>query len=359
MTRPSLKSILVTGGAGFIGSNFIRYLFEHTEFDGQIINIDCLTYAANLDNLRDIQEKFGTRYHFEEASINDLERVRNLAQTYSIDTFVHFAAESHVDRSILGPQAFIQTNILGTFQLLEAAREIYSKNKNFVFYHVSTDEVYGSLGAVGKFKESTAYDPRSPYSASKAASDHLVRACYHTYGLPILISNCSNNYGPYQHLEKLIPHMITQMLIGERLPIYGDGKNIRDWLFVEDHCEAIWLILNKGRIGETYNIGGDCELENIRLVELLCKIVAEETKVPEEQYLKLIQFVKDRPGHDRRYAIDFTKLHKELGWKPSHNIEEGLRKTVRWYLDQSNWQSTLNTDEYKNWIKQNYLKARG
>ncbi|TVQ80531.1 MAG: dTDP-glucose 4,6-dehydratase [Bradymonadales bacterium] len=354
------KSILVTGGAGFIGANFIHHLFEQLNFKGKVINLDCLTYASNVENLKSIEEKYsGSRYFFEKVSINDAERALEICNRHAVDTIVHFAAESHVDRSILGPAAFVETNIVGTFQLLEVGRKLHKENSDFVFYHVSTDEVYGSLGPTGSFTEETPYDPRSPYSASKASSDHLVRASFHTYGLPVLISNCSNNYGPYQHLEKLIPHMITKMLSGQKLPVYGDGKNIRDWLYVGDHCEAIWTILTKGQVGETYNVGGDCEITNIDLVRRLCEKVAKFTETPAQKFLDLIEFVPDRPGHDRRYSIDFSKISSQLGWKPKHSFEEGIEKTLRWYLDQSNWSRTQSGEEYQRWVASNYGKRGG
>jgi len=328
-----VKNILVTGGAGFIGSNFIHYLFENTSFDGKVINVDKLTYAGNLDNLGEIPKKYGKRYFFEEADIIDYDRIIGIFERYDIDTIVHFAAESHVDRSIIGPSDFVMTNVLGTFNLLEVARKYWSDFHGKRFHHVSTDEVYGSLGKTGYFFENTAYNPRSPYSASKASSDHFVRAYFHTYGLPVSISNCSNNYGPRQFTEKLIPFMIKNMLEGKPLPIYGDGKNIRDWLYVDDHCSAIWLILNNGNIGEIYNIGGECELENMDLLNILCEVVAKKTGKEKDHYKKLISFVKDRPGHDKRYAINCNKIKMELGWKHKVSFEDGIKKTVDWYLE--------------------------
>jgi len=327
-----VKNILVTGGAGFIGSNFIHYLFECTGFDGKIINVDKLTYAGNLDNLSEIPKDYGRRYFFEEADIADYGRIIEIFERYDIDTIVHFAAESHVDRSITSPSDFVNTNVLGTFNLLEAARKYWIDLHGKRFHHVSTDEVYGSLGRNGYFFEHTAYDPRSPYSASKASSDHFVRAYFHTYGLPVSISNCSNNYGPRQFPEKLIPLMITNMFEEKPLPVYGDGKNIRDWLYVDDHCSALLAILNDGKIGETYNIGGECELENIDLLNILCEVVAKKTGKDKDHYKKLISFVKDRPGHDRRYAINCDKIKMELDWKQKVGFEEGIRKTVDWYL---------------------------
>lgn len=349
-----MKSILVTGGCGFIGTNFIRYLFELENKEFLVVNVDKLTYAANPENLFDIEQKFPNRYFFERVDICDFNSIRNILEKYEIDTIVHFAAESHVDRSIVGPADFIQTNIVGTFTLLEAVREKFDNGKVIRFHHISTDEVYGTLGTEGYFYESTAYQPRSPYSASKAASDHLVRSYYTTYGIPITISICSNNYGPYQFPEKLIPLMIINMIEGKDLPIYGDGKNVRDWLYVLDHCRAIWLILNNGRIGETYNIGGENEWENIRLVEYLCEIVAKKTNVPSDKYKKLIKFVKDRPGHDRRYSIKCDKIKNELGWQPTVDFESGLELTVDWYLNNIEWLNKVRTGEYLKWIETNY-----
>ena len=353
----TLTNIMVTGGAGFIGSNFIRYLFKKTDFSGLVVNVDKLTYAGNLASLSDIASEYGDkRYFFEKADIADKKLIKNILEKYRIDTIVHFAAESHVDRSILGPGEFIETNIIGTFNLLENARNYWKGKNNVLFHHVSTDEVYGSLGEDGYFYENTAYDPRSPYSASKASSDHLVRAYYYTYNLPVTVSNCSNNYGPYQFPEKLIPVMIENMLNGKELPVYGDGKNIRDWLYVEDHNDAVWLIMKKGRTGESYNIGGENEWENIRLVNVLCEIAAGEIGKPKDYYKRLITFIKDRPGHDRRYAINCDKIKKELGWHQSYRFKEGLRKTVKWYLDNRDWVKSVKTGEYKNWIESNYAK---
>ncbi len=328
-----LTNILVTGGAGFIGSNFIRYLFKNTKFAGRVINLDKLTYAGNLENLADIDKEYGNnRYFFEKGDICDYARVCDIFKKYSIDTVVHFAAESHVDRSIHGPKDFIQTNIVGTFTLLEAAREIWAGRDDVLFHHISTDEVYGSLGDSGYFTEDTPYDPRSPYSASKASSDHLASAYFHTYGLPVTISNCSNNYGPYQFPEKLIPLMILNMMDGKPLPVYGDGKNVRDWLYVEDHCSAIWLILQKGRLCETYNVGGENEWENVKLVNVLCEKVAEATGKDKNHYKKLITYVKDRLGHDKRYAISCDKIKSELAWRQEKTFEDGLGITVDWYI---------------------------
>ncbi len=350
-----LKNILVTGGAGFIGSNFIRYVFSKADFDGRIINLDKLTYAGNLLNLQDIEKKFGDkRYFFERADICDHERVKNIFDKYEIDTVVHFAAESHVDRSIWGPKEFINTNVIGTFTLLEVARNVWKDRGDVLFHHISTDEVYGSLGATGYFYETTPYDPKSPYSASKASSDHFVKAYHHTYGIPVTLSNCSNNYGPYQFPEKLIPLMILNMLEEKALPVYGDGKNIRDWLFVEDHNNAVWLILKKGESGETYNIGGENEWENIKLVNVLCEKMAKRVGRDSDYYKKLITFVKDRPGHDRRYAINCEKIKRELGWKQSVDFSEGLDLTIDWYLKNKKWIESVKSGEYKKWIERNY-----
>lgn len=352
---PDLSTILVTGGCGFIGSNFIRYLFtDQSGFTGRVINLDKLTYAGNPLNLTDIDEQYGGRYQFVRGDICDPELVDRLFTEHDIDTVVHFAAESHVDRSIYGPKEFINTNILGTFVLLEAARKHWIEVGDRLFHHVSTDEVYGSLGDEGFFTEQSPYEPHSPYSASKASSDHLVLSYYHTYGLPVTLSNCSNNYGPYQFPEKLIPLMIMNMLEEKPLPVYGDGKNVRDWLYVEDHTEAVWAIIGCGRRGECYNVGGENEWENIKLVHVLCEKVAEETGRDKEYYKKLITFVKDRPGHDRRYAIDCTKIKQELGWRQRHTFEEGLAQTVRWYLGNTEWVESIRTGAYKEWIEKNY-----
>lgn len=347
-------TILVTGGSGFIGANFIRYLFQEVGFSGKVINLDALTYAGNPENLSDIDDTQGERYRFVHGTITDAELVNSLFEEEQVDTVVHFAAESHVDRSIHGPGEFVQTNIIGTFTLLEAARAAWKDRSDVLFHHVSTDEVYGSLGETGYFTEETPYDPRSPYSASKASSDHLVRAYHHTYNLPITLTNCSNNYGPYQFPEKLIPVMIFNMLEGKPLPIYGDGKNVRDWLYVGDHNSAVWQVITNGRTGESYNIGGENEWENLRLVETLCDIVADETDVPSSEMRDLISFVTDRPGHDRRYAIDCSKTKDELGWTQSVTFEEGLRRTVRWYLDNKEWAERVRSGEYRAWIEKNY-----
>jgi dTDP-glucose 4,6-dehydratase len=357
----SLKNILVSGGAGFIGCNFIRMLLEKTpEFTGRVVNLDALTYAGNADSLHDIAGRFGdTRYFFEHGNICDHDFVEKIFQKYAIDTVVHFAAESHVDRSILSPEAFIKTNVMGTFTLLDAARNAWqnadgSMREDTLFHHISTDEVFGSLGGGGYFAETTPYDPRYPYSASKASGDHLVRAYHHTYGLPITLSNCSNNYGPYQFPEKLIPLMILNILEGKPLPVYGDGKNIRDWIFVEDHNRAVWLIMRQSAMGSNYAIGGENEWENIRLLHTLIAIVSGKAGIHSDAVKKTITYVKDRPGHDRRYAIDCSKIKRELGWKRLMNFEEGLEKTVDWYLSNKVWIENIKSGEYRNWIEKNY-----
>ncbi len=350
-----LKNILVTGGAGFIGVNFIREFFRDQDFQGRIINLDKLTYAGNLESLEDISRQYsGSRYFFEKQDICDYERIFQIIQKYEIDTIVHFAAESHVDRSILGPAEFIQTNILGTFQLLEAARQSWKNRDDVLFHHISTDEVYGSLGETGYFYENTSYDPRSPYSASKASSDHLVMSYLHTYGLPVTLSNCSNNYGPYQFPEKLIPLMILNALEGKPLPVYGDGLNVRDWLFVRDHATAVLKILKNGKLGEKYNVGGENDRPNIEIVNLICTILAEKTGKPLSHYQDLITYVKDRLGHDRRYAINCDKIKAELSWKQSVVFEEGLEQTISWYLENPEWINHVRSGDYKNWIDKNY-----
>ena len=334
------NTILITGGCGFIGSNFIQYILANTKYQN-VINLDKLTYAGNLNNLLDIQKD--ERYIFIQGDICDHNCVRNIFKEYIPNVVVHFAAESHVDRSIDGPQQFIQTNIIGTSVLLQESLDYYihlnkSFRSKFKFHHISTDEVFGSLGEGGYFSESTAYDPSSPYSASKASSDHLVRAWHRTFGLPVTISNCSNNYGPYQFPEKLIPLMILNCLAQKPLPVYGTGENVRDWLYVHDHCDAINMVLQKGTIGETYNVGGNNEIKNIQIVKDICTIL-DEVKPAEsgKSYHQLITFVKDRPGHDFRYAIDSTKIKQDLGWQPHETFQSGLRKTINWYLDNKDW----------------------
>jgi dTDP-glucose 4,6-dehydratase len=361
-------AILVTGGAGFIGSNFIRYLLKKSGYRGIVVNLDKLTYAGNLENLAEIDKEYGgSRYFFEEGDICDPDRVKGILAAFPLDTVVHFAAESHVDRSIHGPADFIQTNILGTFWLLESIREHWKERDNVLFYHVSTDEVYGSLGESGYFYEDNPYNPRSPYSASKASADHLVRAYHHTYGIPVVLSNCSNNYGPYQFPEKLIPLMILKAAAGEALPVYGDGKNVRDWLFVEDHCRAIWSIMQRGRLGETYNIGGENEKTNIEIVNRICDTLerlfplgsnraARNTRSDIKAYNDLVTFVKDRPGHDRRYAVNCDKIKRELGWRPSVDFNEGLEITIDWYLTHTDWVERIRSGEYMEWLERHYGK---
>lgn len=346
------KNILITGGAGFIGSHLVR-LFVHKYPDYRIVNLDKLTYAGNLENLTDIEDKMN--YSFERGDITDQGFIQNLFEKYHFDGVIHLAAESHVDRSITNPLEFIEANIIGTVNLLNVARDAWKGNETGKrFYHISTDEVYGSLGEEGFFLETTAYDPRSPYSASKASSDHLVRAYGHTYGLPIVISNCSNNYGPNQFPEKLIPLVINNIKNNKPLPIYGDGKYTRDWLWVIDHAEAIDLIFHEGRVGETYNIGGNNERKNIELVHSLCDIMDELLDRPAGQSRQLITFVKDRPGHDRRYAIDATKLKEELGWQPSIMPEEGLRLTAKWYLENEEWLQNVTSGAYQKYYEKQY-----
>jgi len=349
-----MKNLMVTGGAGFIGSNFIRYVLDKAGFQGRIINVDKLTYAGNPESLADIAAKYGKRYVFVHADICDRAAMDKVFSEQEIDAVAHFAAESHVDRSILGPSEFIQTNIVGTFTLLEAARAAWKERQDVRFHHVSTDEVYGSLGDTGLFHEDTPYDPRSPYSASKASSDHLVMAYLHTYGLPVTLSNCSNNYGPYHFPEKLIPLMILNMQDGKPLPVYGDGRNVRDWLYVEDHASGIWAVMTKGKTGEKYNIGGESEKTNLEVVNTLCGEMAAATGKDKDFYKKLITYVKDRPGHDRRYAIDCSKIKRELGWKQSVSFEQGIRATIEWYLSHAKWVEGVKSGAYKTWIDKNY-----
>jgi len=352
-----LKNCLVTGGAGFIGSNFV--LAQRAAKRARIVNLDKLTYAGNPANLAGLQDD--PDHIFVRGDINDSLLVRQIFKEHQPDAVVHFAAESHVDRSILGPDEFIQTNIVGTFRLLEEARaywhDLEGERKNaFRFLHISTDEVYGSLGPDDPpFTESHVYAPNSPYSASKAASDHLVRSYYKTYGFPALVINCSNNYGPYQFPEKLIPLMILNALEGKPLPIYGDGKNIRDWLFVEDHARAISTVLEKGRVGETYNIGGRCEKTNLDVVQTICHLLDQlYPDSPHKPHANLITFVKDRPGHDRRYAIDISKARTELQWAPRESFKSGLTKTIAWYLNNKDWITSIKTGAYREWIRRQY-----
>ena len=347
-----MKNLLVTGGAGFIGSNFIRFMLE-TEPDLHIFNADLLTYAGHPENLADLPDP--ARHTFLRGDIRDAEFVRQLFAEHDIDTVVHFAAESHVDRSILGPAPFITTNIIGTFNLLEAARAAWEGRSDVRFHHISTDEVFGALcPGDAPFNECTAYAPHSPYSASKASSDHLVRAYGTTYGLPVTVSNCSNNYGPYQFPEKLIPLMILNGVTGKQLPVYGAGEQVRDWLHVKDHCAAIRLILRNGTPGETYCIGGDNQPSNLEIVNMICAIL--DKRFPEAApHQRLISFVKDRPGHDFRYDIDTAKIERELGWKPSYTLADGLEETVDWYLNHSAWiDSVTGTDAFSAWMQRNY-----
>lgn len=348
-----MKKILITGGSGFIGSNFIHYLLS-TEKSNLIINLDKLTYAGNPDNLTYIEEYYPNNYKFIHGDICNKKLVSSIFSEFHPEIVINFAAESHVDRSIIGPSDFIQTNIVGTFNLLEVSRKYWHDRKDVLFHHVSTDEVYGSLEETGYFYEDTPYDPRSPYSASKASADHLVMAYFHTYGLPVTISNCSNNYGPFQFPEKLIPLMISNMLEGKSLPIYGKGDNIRDWLFVEDHCVGIWEIINKGKRGETYNIGGENEICNIDIVDILCEKMADLQGENKDFYKKLVIYVKDRPGHDWRYAINMDKIKNELNFQPSVNFEQGITRTIQWYLDNPNWMENIKSGEYRKWIDKNY-----
>ncbi|MEJ5224871.1 MAG: dTDP-glucose 4,6-dehydratase [Anaerolineales bacterium] len=357
-SRHTPHTMLVTGGAGFIGSNFIRYALK-TDEQVRIVNYDALTYAGSPENLRNLPSP--ERYTFVQGDICDADHVARVLRDHQIDTIVHFAAESHVDRSILGPAPFVQTNVVGTFTLLEAARQFWlaegGGGPDVRFHHISTDEVFGTL-APGEpaWTESTPYAPNSPYAASKAASDHLVRAYMHTYGLPATITNCSNNYGPYQFPEKLIPLIILNALEGKPLPVYGDGQQIRDWLYVEDHCEAIWLALTRAPQGETYNIGGGNQPANLTIVETICAILDElRPQSPYRPHHRLITFVADRPGHDRRYAMDAGKIRRELGWHPRHTLQDGLRETVQWYLQNSDWVDSIRKQkDFQGWLAKNY-----
>ncbi|MBD2020131.1 dTDP-glucose 4,6-dehydratase [Leptolyngbya sp. FACHB-36] len=353
------RRILITGGAGFIGSNFVHHWCDRYPQD-RIVVLDALTYAGNRENLADLEERANVR--FVQGDICDRVLVEALFRGEAIDTIAHFAAESHVDRSILGPDAFVRTNVVGTFTLLEAFRQYWNtmgQPSDYRFLHVSTDEVYGSLGPTDPaFSETTPYAPNSPYSASKAGSDHLVRAYHHTYGLPTLITNCSNNYGPFHFPEKLLPLMCINILMGKSLPVYGDGQNIRDWLYVGDHCSALDVVIHRGTPGETYNIGGNNEVKNIDLVHKLCDLMDElAPNLPVRPSHKLITFVKDRPGHDRRYAIDATKLRTELGWTPAQTIDTGLRQTVQWYLTHRDWWQPLLSTEYQAYYQQVYASV--
>lgn len=349
-----IANLLVTGGCGFIGVNFIRYVLRESGFKGRVINVDKLTYAGNPLSLADVAAEAGERYVFVRADIGDRAAMREVLARHDVDAICHFAAESHVDRSIARPDDFIQTNIVGTHVLLELAREQGGRLQRF--HHVSTDEVFGSLGAEGYFTEDTPYRPNSPYSASKAASDHLVRAYHETYRLPVTLTNCSNNYGPYQFPEKLIPLMILHAWEGKPLPVYGDGMNVRDWLYVRDHCVAVWEVLTRGETGRTYNVGGRNEMPNLEVVRLICREVdALAPPLPGgRSRTDLITLVKDRPGHDRRYAIDCRRIEAELGWRPAESFATGLRRTVRWYLENPEWTRQVRSGEYQRWIAGHY-----
>ena len=412
MGNRKLKNILVTGGAGFIGCNFIHYLFGlsnsgtdlfgDANFNGTVVNVDCLTYAGNLESLKDVEEKFGKgsvnatagsvsavepsattkipstalrdpdtavpsgalskqRYFFEKVDICDRAEIERIFKQYDIDTVIHFAAESHVDRSILGPEAFMKTNVMGTYTLLDVARNYWKCSldnirDDVLFHHISTDEVYGSLGDTGYFLETTPYDPRSPYSSSKASSDHIVMAYYHTYGLPITLSNCTNNYGPFQFPEKLLPLMISNIKNGKNLPVYGKGDNIRDWIYVEDHNRGVWEIVNKSPAGEKWNLGGENEWQNIKLLNEVIDLTSKEIGKDAEDVRKTITYVKDRPGHDKRYAIDCTKAKTQLGWQRKMTFEQGLLATIRWYLSHEEWMDHILSGDYKNWVAKNYTE---
>lgn len=353
-----MKNVLVTGGAGFIGSNFVRFLLQH-EPEVRVINLDALTYAGSLENLQHLPDE--GRHEFIHGDICDRALVEDVLRRFEVDTVVHFAAESHVDRSILGPGLFVQTNVVGTFTLLDSARLFWKERPDLLpgarFHHVSTDEVFGTLGPNDPpFNEQTPYAPNSPYSASKAASDHLARAYFHTYGLPVTISNCTNNYGPYQFPEKLIPLMVLNALEGKRLPVYGDGMQVRDWLYVEDHCEAIYRVLMQGRVGETYAIGGNNQPPNIEIVHTICAVM-DELHPQGAPHERLIEYVTDRPGHDRRYAMAIDKIRSELGWQPRQTLASGLRKTVAWYLENPAWVAAIRErSDYQTWMQKNYAE---
>jgi len=349
--------LLITGGAGFIGSAVIRHIVKNTEY--KVLNIDKLTYAGNLESLKEIDQS--ERYQFKQIDICDTEQITKAIEAFQPNAIMHLAAESHVDRSIDGPAAFIETNIVGTYTLLEAARKYWMSldveaQQNFRFHHISTDEVYGDLeGTTDLFTETTSYAPSSPYSASKASSDHLVRAWHRTYGLPVIVTNCSNNYGPYHFPEKLIPLVILNALDAKPLPVYGNGQQIRDWLFVEDHARALYKVVTEGVVGETYNVGGHNEKQNIEVVKTICKILDElKPQANGQTYESLITFVKDRPGHDLRYAIDATKIQNELGWTPTETFETGIRKTVEWYLNNQEWVAHIQSGEYQSWLEKQY-----
>ena len=371
-----LKNIMVTGGAGFIGCNFIHYLFGKTPtgesafmdsgFDGRIINVDCLTYAGCTYSLKDIEETFGVsanpenpRYIFEKVDICDREQIERILKQYDIDTIIHFAAESHVDRSILMAETFLRTNVMGTFTLLDCAKNYWTKSDGTIrddvlFHHISTDEVYGSLGESGYFTETTPYSPRSPYSSSKAASDHIAMAYFHTYGLPVTLSNCTNNYGPYQFPEKFLPLMILNIKEGKSLPVYGDGKNIRDWIYVEDHNRGVWQIVKQAPAGSKWNLGGENEWQNIKLLNTVIDLASEQIGKDSSAVRETITFVKDRPGHDLRYAIDCRKAKTQLGWERKMSFEQGLSSTIKWYLSNEDWIQAVKAGEYKEWVNLNY-----
>lgn len=338
----SPRTVLVTGGAGFIGKNFVHYVLDKYP-DVKVVNVDCLTYAGTLSGC---PEELAGRYCFARSDIRDRERINQIFADFQPDTVVHFAAESHVDRSIDNPLSFVETNVLGTAVLLDAALRLWKDRKDVRFHHISTDEVFGSLADTGYFDENTPYDPSSPYSASKAGSDHLVRAWHRTFGLPVTLSNCSNNYGPWQFPEKLAPLIIQRALNGKELPVYGDGKNVRDWLYVEDHCDAIWRIVTQGQVGECYTVGGNCECANIDFVTRICDIIDRVKPRPSGSSRDQIVFVKDRPGHDLRYAIDASRIAKELGWQPAHSLDDGLEQTIRWYLDHQGWLDEIAREKY-------------
>ena len=354
------KTILVTGGAGFIGTNFIRHALA-VKPDWRIVNLDALTYAGNPANFEDLAPEQAERYRFIRGDIGNASLLEQIFSEENLEGVFHFAAESHVDRSILGPEKFLETNIMGTFRLLDEGLKFWKtmgRPEGFRFLHISTDEVYGSLGSEGYFTENTPYDPSSPYSASKAASDHFVRAYFRTYDLPTIITNCSNNYGPYQFPEKLIPLMILNILEEKPLPVYGDGKNVRDWLYVIDHCDGLIKVFEEGKPGETYNIGGGVECQNIEIVHLLCDLMDKRLGRSERKSSRnLIRFVADRPGHDFRYAIDATKIREELGWSPNHRFEEALETTIDWYMNHMDWVNSVRSGKYRKWIELNY-KAR-
>lgn len=358
-TDQTQKHLLVTGGAGFIGTNFIRHtLALHPGW--QIVNLDALTYAGNAQNFDDLEASKALRYTFVPGDILDRQLLKRLFDHHGFDSVVHFAAESHVDRAILGPEAFVETNVTGTFRLLEASLNFWKEAgqpESFRFLHISTDEVYGSLGPEGYFTENSPFAPNSPYSASKSASDHFVRAYFQTYGLPALVTHCSNNYGPYQFPEKLIPIMIVHIIDRKPLPVYGDGKNVRDWLYVIDHCEALLRVMDSGRPGETYNIGGGAELENIEIINRLCNMLDMRlNRTGNDQSHRLIRFVADRPGHDRRYAIDAAKIRNELGWQPRFEFNQALEATVDWYLAHRGWLDSVRSGAYRKWIEVNYQR---